>query len=194
MDQSLFAAPHGLSQRTTSFIASCHQGIHQMPLSRLIALIINARSAAETLIRKDQIMRDKPNSSAVGAACLAATPGEASGISPLHDVKIEDRKPSPASNCVLYPLREATSTDDCRRNWWSQTGSNRRPQACKASALPTELWPRWQRRSLQTWRISMVGLGRVELPTSRLSGVRSNHLSYRPGVRFVPQCARTCKG
>jgi hypothetical protein len=26
-------------------------------------------------------------------------------------------------------------------DWWSQTGSNRRPQACKASALPTELWP-----------------------------------------------------
>jgi hypothetical protein len=28
----------------------------------------------------------------------------------------------------------------------------------------------------------VVGLGRVELPTSRLSGVRSNHLSYRPVV------------
>ncbi len=28
----------------------------------------------------------------------------------------------------------------------------------------------------------MVGLGRVELPTSRLSGVRSNHLSYRPSL------------
>jgi hypothetical protein len=27
---------------------------------------------------------------------------------------------------------------------------------------------------------TMVGLGRLELPTSRLSGVRSNHLSYRP--------------
>ena len=26
----------------------------------------------------------------------------------------------------------------------------------------------------------MVGLGRFELPTSRLSGVRSNQLSYRP--------------
>ena len=26
--------------------------------------------------------------------------------------------------------------------WWSQTGSNRRPEACKATALPTELWPR----------------------------------------------------
>jgi hypothetical protein len=27
------------------------------------------------------------------------------------------------------------------KGWWSQPGSNRRPQACKASALPTELWP-----------------------------------------------------
>ncbi len=35
-DQSLFAAPHGLSQRITSFIASQRQGIHQMPLRRLI--------------------------------------------------------------------------------------------------------------------------------------------------------------
>ena len=26
----------------------------------------------------------------------------------------------------------------------------------------------------------LVGLGRFELPTSRLSGVRSNQLSYRP--------------
>ena len=28
----------------------------------------------------------------------------------------------------------------------------------------------------------VVGLGRFELPTSRLSGVRSNQLSYRPPV------------
>lgn len=34
----------------------------------------------------------------------------------------------------------------------------------------------------------MVGLGRLELPTSRLSGVRSNQLSYRP-VRFAPKPA-----
>ena len=26
--------------------------------------------------------------------------------------------------------------------WWSQSGSNRRPPACKAGALPAELWPR----------------------------------------------------
>ena len=36
-DQSLLAAPRGLSQRATSFIASQCQGIHQMPLSRLIS-------------------------------------------------------------------------------------------------------------------------------------------------------------
>ena len=42
-DQSLFAAPHDLSQRTTSFVASQRQGIHQIPLRHLIALIAKAR-------------------------------------------------------------------------------------------------------------------------------------------------------
>ena len=32
----------------------------------------------------------------------------------------------------------------------------------------------------------MVGLGRVELPTLPLSGVRSSQLSYRPGQRAGP--------
>ena len=39
----------------------------------------------------------------------------------------------------------------------------------------------------------MVGLGRLELPTSPLSGVRSSHLSYRPGwlegLRRKNRCA-----
>ena len=42
-DQSLFAAPRDLSQRTTSFIASQRQGIHRIPLRHLIALIAKAR-------------------------------------------------------------------------------------------------------------------------------------------------------
>ena len=42
-DQSLFAAPRNLSQRTTSFIASQRQGIHQIPFWHLIALIAKAR-------------------------------------------------------------------------------------------------------------------------------------------------------
>ena len=68
--------------------------------------------------------------------------------------------------------------------WWSQTGSNRRHPACKAGALPAELWPH-----LGATNQRMVGPGRLELPTSRLSGVRSNHLSYGPsGLRQKLRC------
>ena len=52
-DQSLFAAPHGLSQRTTSFIASQRQGIHRTPLRHLIALIIDATARQRPIIPKD---------------------------------------------------------------------------------------------------------------------------------------------
>ncbi len=62
-----------------------------------------------------------------------------------------------------------------RSSWWSVPGSNRRPPACKAGALPAELTPR-----LPLPAGEMVGRGGLEPPTSRLSGVRSNHLSYRP--------------
>ena len=91
-------------------------------------------------------------------------------------------------------------TFSCERaenpGWWSQTGSNRRPPACKAGALPTELWPlrrtedrdrstenAFRRLSSGFCRLIMVGLGRLELPTSRLSSARSNQLSYKPLAR-----------
>ena len=64
---------------------------------------------------------------------------------------------------------------------------NRRPSACKADALPTELQPRTGARVVRSARGrrrrargQMVGLDRIELSTSPLSGVRSSHLSYRP--------------
>ena len=47
---------------------------------------------------------------------------------------------------------------------------------------PFELWPLGERRDRS---LIMVGLGRLELPTSRLSGVRSNHLSYRPDAEHT---------
>jgi hypothetical protein len=67
-----------------------------------------------------------------------------------------------------------------QQKWWRQTGSNRRPEACKATALPTELCP----RSVNHLKENMVGLGRLELPTSRLSSARSNQLSYKPKFGF----------
>ena len=42
----------------------------------------------------------------------------------------------------------------------------------------------------------VVGLGRLELPTSRLSGVRSNHLSYKPARSYdlnIPSLSHTRK-
>ncbi len=39
------------------------------------------------------------------------------------------------------PTFDVLEVLDVRIKWWSWTGSNRRPQACKARALPTELQP-----------------------------------------------------
>ena len=61
--------------------------------------------------------------------------------------------------------------------WWSLSGSNRRPPACKAGALPAELRPQHQNNQLDT---KMVGQGGLEPPTPRLSSVCSNQLSYWP--------------
>ena len=76
------------------------------------------------------------------------------------------------------------------KTWWSQTGSNRRPPACKAGALPTELWPRFHFTvHFAREGEEMVGLGRLELPTSRLSSARSNQLSYKPKLFKGPSCS-----
>ena len=60
-----------------------------------------------------------------------------SGLSPLHDVNATGAPPS----CRTWQTTGIRSPRSRNLPWWSQTGSNRRPQACKASALPTELWP-----------------------------------------------------
>src|ERR1700752_1147064 len=54
------------------------------------------------------------------------------------------------------------------------TGSNRRPPACKAGALPAELIPQ-----VRNWS-GMVGLVGLEPTTPALSRRCSNQLSYRP--------------
>ena len=57
LDQSSFAAPQGLSQRTTSFIASQRQGIHRMLLRHLIALMIDGRHLAGTRRQPSKVRR-----------------------------------------------------------------------------------------------------------------------------------------
>ena len=179
-DQSFFAAPRGLSQRSTSFIASQRQGIHRMPLRHLIALIINAHSHSawrprrlravsdRALIRKTSLLRDRSDGACGQAWTTSIARHAASTLrssrrmrsmleiarvardfrharsserSPLHDV----RQHAPRDRRDRREYRFASGRADSRSDstdWWSQTGSNRRPPACKAGALPTELWPR----------------------------------------------------
>ena len=110
-DQRLFAPSHSLSQRTTSFIASYRQGIHQMPLSHLIALISNAHLEPRpthrlentavrqgslgmmVIAKKTRSHRDQPGLK-LRSGCFKLlratmdTSSMISGSSPLYDVKI----------------------------------------------------------------------------------------------------------
>ena len=178
-DQSLFAAPHDFSQRTTSFIASQCQGIHQMLLSRLmlsLPMSILAWSSAfadfrgpdlgrsggtDTRSKKDLYVLDLPaaerSSSCVPrqSATQANSPFRAHSLAclafgpckqiPSFTMSISK---TPAQYRAAKLVQEVLNGHMPEQNnntvmeWWSQTGSNRRPEACKATALPTELWPR----------------------------------------------------
>ena len=61
------------------------------------------------------------------------------------------------------------------KGWLRGRDLNPRPLGYEPNELPDCSTPRHPNLSLD-----LVGLGRFELPTSRLSGVRSNQLSYRP--------------
>src|SRR6516225_9108623 len=86
-----------------------------------------------------------------------AEPGAISS-SRCQTTRTRPSEPSRVRKSLLLDERttERGRTDDSLSSgrppvWWSQTGSNRRPPACKAGALPTELWPR-QRSRDQTAR------------------------------------------
>ena len=181
-DQSLLAAPHGLSQRAASFIASQCQGIHQMPFRRLI-------STNECATRRRKPTRNYPPARTASGKDASHDPtdalplpeecpvGSSSVTYSLHMSKI----PYPLTSGYLLSLSSdtyqagslAVTVRHCPSSWWRRTGSNRRPHACKARALPTELRPHGEGSGG-----TVVGQGRLELPTSRLSSARSNQLSY----------------
>ena len=74
--------------------------------------------------------------------------------------------------CIALPICCAAYLFPTNR-WWRMTGSNRRPPACKAGALPAELIPQIPH--------VVVGLVGLEPTTPALSRRCSNQLSYRPG-------------
>jgi hypothetical protein len=82
-----------------------------------------------------------------------------------------DWKTHQHQNCL------AKSSFHVEKIWWRMTGSNRRPPACKAGALPAELIPQILSASGNGRMVGLVGL---EPTTPALSRRCSNQLSYRP--------------
>ena len=97
MDQSSFAAPHGLSQRITSFIASQRQGIHRMLLRHLIVLMIDVReiNSQRHMIRKTIMLAEctRFNGSRWCRTFRMLQDEQLSNTFPLHNDK-QQRQPS----------------------------------------------------------------------------------------------------
>jgi hypothetical protein len=118
-DHSSFAAPQGLSQRTTSFIASQRQGIHQMLFRHLIALMIHARRKAIGNTPNPAAVDQKDRSWIAPGTCLPNTTGLNSRpferpklvsgpkpqpvMFPLHDVKHPQGPKGPPTNPQIFP-------------------------------------------------------------------------------------------
>ena len=184
-DQRLFAPPHGLSQRTTSFIASQRQGIHRIPLRHLIALIIDAHRSAAAAGSKpgmasiEKTICFKHIQECRGQATFTAGCSNASNkrsprldMFPFHDVRQQGARPWPRQ--TLHSRNEQAPPGGARRDRTDDL------MLAKHALSQLSYDPEAEKRT------KMVGLGRLELPTSRLSSARSNQLSYKPELYARP--------
>ena len=124
-----------------------------MLLRHLIVLIINARNAAAPLecagsssgrndchvLRRGHLIGQIKKPEFTCCCCLSPGYGSNKQKASLYDVERSGRRPSRDRPAKLVSLHATFSVNP--EKWWSQTGSNRRPHACKARALPTELRP-----------------------------------------------------
>ena len=148
-DQRSLASPRGLSQRATSFIASWRQGIHRTPLIRSRSTPSPAHSTKprqrrrpgpcqacsqlqtqthNSTLRYFNQIPDLPVNEQTNPHSFAAS---GSAVSIKHRNQ-HTRRPK-AARC------RGISAAKPRK--WRRSGSNRRPPACKAGALPAELRP-----------------------------------------------------
>lgn len=184
-DQSLLATPHGFSQRATSFIASRCQGIHQVPLRRLIPLPVKAH-------------RDKPRTPTPKQAVkLSSQGGHRRRPHPRRCPAPADPKPSP-------PIHNATTRrpSDGRPSYFRSTMSKTRttprkgrsttrrqppadgnlylsrcPKTPEASARPLAAQPP---APVQGTAAGLVEATGFEPVTCCLQSSRSTQLSYAP--------------
>ncbi len=191
----MLSPPPGLSQSAASFIASCRQGIHRTPFSRLIRsggrrALSRGRSRAPPAFPRSgrKSVGPRPPGSRLrgrrrrsrrpprgaqgdlpvsvfltwkdcrrrGTQRIPPAPAPLGGRPTASRVLLSERchRPDVAVRAVSArlisrsdgPRRPRTpwavgSPPHAGRGWWSLPGSNRRPSACKADALPAELRP-----------------------------------------------------
>src|SRR6266851_401975 len=120
--------------------------------------VLASKSSGRTLIRKTSFASDR--SDGVRSSSRHKTPRvtfithDARRLRIDHDFhhdRLSERSYLFTMSDITRPHEASRLDDGCERlyslrtsrspGWWSQTGSNRRPPACKAGALPTELWP-----------------------------------------------------
>jgi hypothetical protein len=176
--------------------------------------------------------RTKPRPAARDGAADIQAKTHTLTLQPIPDSPVKEhppghrpRKGAPARTAVIWkpvhqarPARRSPIPQDKApgAREWRRSGSNRRPPACKAGALPAELRPHTDERrraapcaapaSRPNARLpsggflrskaepcsAKMGQGGLEPPTPRLSSVCSNQLSYwpaGPGFRPRPQKA-----
>ena len=112
------------------------------------------------LIRKTSLLRIVPTACGQAADIrrrprLAPRSMPGDSAPPVTFITIDARSDPTSSRCQISCRSQPRgqrrceivfSTDEQENpNWWSQSESNRRPHACKARALPAELWPRNQK-------------------------------------------------
>ena len=146
----MLASPRGLSQLATSFIAFLRLGIHTHALSSLTIKF--------TLHTLHATQADHPN--------LAWN---------LLHFQVRSLRAVSIKFVLYYARQYSIVKDRCSR--FEKRRSQTRPASRHARLHRTGLT---SALLSDVFGFDLVGLGRFELPTSPLSGVRSNQLSYRP--------------
>ena len=128
-------APRSLSQATTSFIACNRQGIHHVHLFtcpyNVSPLRLNKGAVIE--IRSTTLLRLLIHTIITHRITFYGDTTHKNLLTSSRLLKNRQHLVSKRPNLNRFDLR--------LNSWWRMTGSNRRPPACKAGALPAELIP-----------------------------------------------------
>ena len=151
-DQRSLASPRGFSQRATSFIASWRQGIHRTLLSR---------SSTTSTRTQDQAPHETANGIPKNAQQYSLTHSHNQSDSPVKQHAPSQHRPSQPMPRQRQTRRAATAARDTPESTqalgqriqttWRRSGSNRRPPACKAGALPLSYAPKGSTHRKTWW-------------------------------------------